>query len=47
MDEERFRKLVEEAIDSLPKEFAKKLNNVSVVVENDPNPKLFKESYST
>jgi len=42
MDEERFRKLVEEALDSLPKEFAKRLNNVSVVVEDSPSPKLLK-----
>lgn len=37
MDEERFRKLVGEALDSLPKEFAEKLNNVEVVVEEFPN----------
>jgi len=42
MDDGRFRKLVEEAIDSLPEEFAKRLNNVSVVVENDPSPELLK-----
>ena len=36
MDEDRFRKLVEEALDSLPREFAEKLNNVSVVVEDFP-----------
>ena len=42
MDEERFRQLVEEAIDSLPEEFAKRLNNVSVVVEDTPSPQLLK-----
>lgn len=36
MDEKRFRELVGEALDSLPLEFAKKLNNVSVVVEDTP-----------
>ena len=36
MDHKRFRELVGEAIDSLPKEFAKKLNNVAVVVEDTP-----------
>jgi predicted Zn-dependent protease with MMP-like domain len=36
MDEERFRELVGEAIDSLPIEFAKRLNNVAVVVEDYP-----------
>ncbi|MBI2028514.1 MAG: metallopeptidase family protein [Candidatus Levybacteria bacterium] len=38
MDEERFRELVEEAIDSLPTEFAEKLNNVAVIVEDTPSP---------
>lgn len=38
MDEERFRELVSEALDSLPKEFAEKLNNVSVVVDDFPTP---------
>ncbi|MEX2007629.1 MAG: metallopeptidase family protein [Candidatus Levyibacteriota bacterium] len=37
MDEQGFRKLVEEAIDSLPPEFAEKLNNVAIVVEDDPS----------
>lgn len=36
MDEEKFRQLVGEALDSLPEEFAEKLNNVSVVVEDNP-----------
>lgn len=42
MDGERFRKLVEEALDSLPEEFAKRLNNVSVVIEDSPSKELFK-----
>lgn len=42
MDEGRFRELVEEAIDSLPEEFAKRLNNVSLVVEDYPSPELLK-----
>jgi len=37
MDEERFRELVSEAIDSLPPEFGKRLNNVAVVVEDTPS----------
>lgn len=37
MDEEKFRQLVAQALDSLPEEFAKKLNNVEVVVEEFPN----------
>mgnify|MGYP001558040658 CR=1 FL=1 len=36
MSEERFRELVEQAINSLPLEFVKKLNNVAVVVEDEP-----------
>jgi len=38
MDEQRFRELVKEALDSLPKEFAEKLDNVSVVVDDFPTP---------
>jgi predicted Zn-dependent protease with MMP-like domain len=38
MDENRFRELVKEALDSLPKEFSEKLDNVSVVVDDFPTP---------
>jgi predicted Zn-dependent protease with MMP-like domain len=38
MDEERFKELVVEALNQLPKEFAEKLNNVSVTVDNFPTP---------
>ncbi len=38
MDEDKFKKLVKKALDSLPKEFAEKLNNVSVTVDNFPTP---------
>jgi predicted Zn-dependent protease with MMP-like domain len=38
MEEERFEKLVEEALDSLPEEFARRLNNVAVVIEDSPTP---------
>ena len=41
MDEGKFRKLVEEAIDSLPEEFKKRLNNISVVVDDSPGVPLF------
>lgn len=44
MDDNQFRKLVEEALDNLPKEFAKRLNNVSVVVEDFPNLYQLKRS---
>lgn len=36
MDNEQFEKLVAEALDSLPPQFAKKLENVGVVVEDAP-----------
>ncbi|PIR79917.1 MAG: hypothetical protein COU25_02890 [Candidatus Levybacteria bacterium CG10_big_fil_rev_8_21_14_0_10_35_13] len=36
MDDVKFEKLVGEALDSLPEEFAKKLNNVAVVIEDEP-----------
>lgn len=36
MDEKKFRELVARSLDSLPKEFLEKLNNVSVVVEDFP-----------
>ncbi len=36
MDERGFRKLVTQVLDSLPKEFLEKLNNVSVVGEDFP-----------
>ncbi len=42
MDEGKFRELVEEAIDSLPEEFAKRLNNVSIVVEDTPTQELLR-----
>jgi len=36
MDDEQFEKLVTEALDSLPSEFAKKMENVGVTVEDAP-----------
>ena len=38
MNDEEFERLVGEALDSLPEEFAKKLQNVGVTFENWPNP---------
>lgn len=35
---ERFRELVAQAIDHLPEEFARRLDNVDVVVEDLPDP---------
>ncbi|OGH07452.1 MAG: hypothetical protein A2171_00270 [Candidatus Levybacteria bacterium RBG_13_35_9] len=37
MDDDKFKQLVSEALDLLPEEFAKKLNNVAVVVEDRPS----------
>ena len=38
MDDAEFEKLVGEALDSLPEEFAKKLSNVSVTFADEPTP---------
>lgn len=43
MNEERFRKLVSEAIGSLPLEFRRRLNNVAVVVEDAPTPQKLRK----
>jgi len=37
IEPERFEQLVADAIDSLPDEFAKRLDNVGVVVEDEPS----------
>ena len=44
MDENNFRKLVKEALDSLPKEFAEKLSNVIVTVDDFPTPYQLRKS---
>jgi predicted Zn-dependent protease with MMP-like domain len=38
MPDDEFEKLVAEAMDSLPEEFGKKLNNVSVTFADEPTP---------
>ncbi|MBI4514627.1 MAG: metallopeptidase family protein [Deltaproteobacteria bacterium] len=43
MDRSRFEQLVEEALDELPEEFAARLENVEVVVEDEPAPDLLRE----
>jgi len=43
MGGKRFRELVKLALDSLPSEFAQKLDNVEVVVENDPTSDQIRE----
>jgi len=39
MDRERFEKLVANAVQALPKEFAVRLDNITVVVEEQPTPR--------
>jgi predicted Zn-dependent protease with MMP-like domain len=36
MDKERFKKLVEDGIDEIPEKFLKKIDNVAIVIEDDP-----------
>jgi predicted Zn-dependent protease with MMP-like domain len=43
MTRERFRRLVSEAIDSIPGRFRQHLANVAIVVEDDPSPDLLAE----
>ena len=43
MEEEKFRKLVTEAIDELPDSFKEKIDNLYVVVEDLPSQEVLKE----
>jgi len=43
MDRERFEWLVAEAVDSLPDEFHTKLENIDVVVQDEPTPSQLAE----
>ena len=43
MTEDAFRKLVEEAIDSIPERFAKQVRNVGFVIEEEPSDQLLDE----
>jgi predicted Zn-dependent protease with MMP-like domain len=42
-ERERFEKLVGEAIDGLPEEFQKKIENVDIVVETRPSREILKQ----
>jgi len=42
MDRSRFEDLVRDAIDGLPAEFASHLENVAVIVEDEPGPELLR-----
>jgi predicted Zn-dependent protease with MMP-like domain len=43
MTREHFRKLVEEAIDTIPPRFAREVKNVAIVIENEPSAELLAE----
>ena len=43
MTREAFRQLVEEAIDSIPDQFAQHVRNVGFVIEDEPSPELLRE----
>lgn len=44
MDREKFERLVAKAVDSLPDEFRRKLENIDVVVENQPTREQLAEA---
>jgi len=44
MDKERFEWLVAKVVDSLPDEFSTKLENIDVVVEDQPSPSQLAEA---
>jgi predicted Zn-dependent protease with MMP-like domain len=43
MTRQRFRQLVEEALEEIPRRFRKEMKNVAVVVEDEPSPELLDE----
>ena len=43
MTREEFRALVEEAIDTIPRRFARKVRNLAVVIEDEASPDLLEE----
>jgi predicted Zn-dependent protease with MMP-like domain len=43
MTREQFRKLVEEAIDTIPPRFAREVKNVAIVIEDEPSAELLAE----
>jgi predicted Zn-dependent protease with MMP-like domain len=43
MTREAFKALVEEAIDTIPRRFAREIHNVAIVVEDRPSPQLLAE----
>jgi predicted Zn-dependent protease with MMP-like domain len=47
MDKKKFEKLVEEALVELPEEFKKKLDNVTVMVEDRPSREVYEKTGSS
>jgi predicted Zn-dependent protease with MMP-like domain len=43
MTRERFKQLVEEAIDTIPVRFAQEVKNVAIVIEDEPSDELLDE----
>lgn len=43
MDRQRFERLVEEALDQLPEFFQSRLENLAVIVEDEPSPEVVEE----
>jgi len=43
MDKEKFEELVKEGIDAIPERFLKKLDNVGIVIEDEPNEEQIKK----
>jgi predicted Zn-dependent protease with MMP-like domain len=43
MTREQFKQLVQEAIDSIPRRFAREVTNVVIVIEDYPSPELLRE----
>ena len=43
MTRESFRELVEEAIDTIPRRFAREVKNLAIVIEDEPSAELLEE----
>jgi predicted Zn-dependent protease with MMP-like domain len=43
MTRDHFKSLVEEAIDSIPRRFAQEVENVAIVIEDEPTPDVLAE----
>lgn len=43
MNREKFEQLVDEGIKNIPQKFLDKLNNVGIVIEDNPNPEQLKK----